>query len=80
MATVALNCAFNVTENGEKLTRIGFIIKKHPHGRRYSPELVAMCFMWLKPSTASYKLHFFYKNIVCKNIYLKIKNILGISP
>ena len=53
--TVALNGAFNVTENKEKLNKIGFLIEKHPHGRRYSLELIAMCFMWLKSSTASYK-------------------------
>ena len=61
MATEALNCALNVTENEEKLNKIGFLIEqlelleKDPHGRRYSPELIAMCFMWLKSSTASYK-------------------------
>ena len=60
MATVALNCALNVTENEEKLNKIGFLIEQiellenDPHGRRYSPELITMCFMWLQSSTASY--------------------------
>ena len=54
-----LNCAFEVSDEAEKCNKIGFLVEqvelleKSPHGRRYSPELVAMCFMWLKSSTAT---------------------------
>ena len=61
MATELLNCALDESNDEIKCNKIGFLIdqlellEKDPNGRRYSSELVAMSFMWLKSSTASYK-------------------------